>query len=176
MKYKFSKGKGFTIMEVLIVVFIVEMGLIGVLSLIIQNIQAQYVNRNTLIASQLAQEGIELVRNIRDNNWKNELSWKYGAGTGTNSDIIQDSAYSIDYLGILNTVDVDDPKAKLYIDGNGYYRHYENPGLATPSVFSRLINISNETDDSIGVSCLVQWKEKTKTKQYMADTILYNWR
>ena len=59
----------FTLLEVIVVLAIVSLSLLGTLSLIIQNIQVQGLNRKSLVAYQLAQEGLELIRNTRDANW-----------------------------------------------------------------------------------------------------------
>jgi type II secretory pathway pseudopilin PulG len=71
MKFKFTKikkARGFSILEIVIVIYIITMALIGVMSLTMQNIKAQTIDKNNLIASELAQEGIEIVRSARDNN------------------------------------------------------------------------------------------------------------
>lgn len=162
MKY-FANKKGFTLLELIVCVFIISLGLIGVLSLVIQNVQAQYINKNSLIASQLAQEGLELTRNIRDNNWLTAgANWDDGLAAGT---------YKVDYSnGISSASGINE--AKLYINANGFYDHI-NTGTA--SGFNRLITVSDSTD-SITITCLVEWYERGFTHRYSAQTILYNWR
>ena len=59
-------NKGFTILEAAIALGIVVMGLFGVVALLTQNLQTQSINRDSIVASLLAQEGLELVRNARD--------------------------------------------------------------------------------------------------------------
>lgn len=65
-KHKFKKG--FSIGEVLVSVFIIVVGIVAVVGLIANSIKHSADSRNQLIAGQLAQEGVELVRNIKDNN------------------------------------------------------------------------------------------------------------
>ena len=157
-----KKNKGFTIPEVLVAMFVISMGLVGVSSLMIQNYQSQYTNKNTLIASQLAQEGLELVRWRRDTNWSGP-NWKSGIGNGN---------YIIDYSSNIASVD-SIADARLYINNNGFYSH---DVTSTQSIFFRLITISDETEDSIKVSCKVEWENRGKKQSYMADTILYDWK
>ena len=139
---------GFTILEVVVALGIVTMGLLGVSSLVIQNLQVQSINKNYLVASMLAQEGLELVRNVRDKNWLTSANdWKLGAGAGTDTDIVQsvnNNNYIIDYDAIIdgNVNDIDDNGAKLYLDGNNLYNH----GVGTQTQFSRLIRVIDNTE------------------------------
>jgi Tfp pilus assembly protein PilV len=64
-KYK----KGETILEVLIALVVITIGAATATSLIITAIKANLFNKDSLVAINLAQEGIEYMRNIRDTNW-----------------------------------------------------------------------------------------------------------
>jgi len=170
-------SSGFTIMEMVVVIFVISFGLLGVISLVTQNVQVGYINKNMIIASQLCQESLEMVRNIRDDNWLGSDDWKTGSTSNPNTDWIQDGVYSLDYTGnITNTSDINDPNAKLYIDGNNLYRHLSIPGTATTTAFSRTVEIKTETDASSTVECVVQWKTGSNTHRFTAQTVFYNWR
>ncbi|MEK7097409.1 MAG: type II secretion system protein [Patescibacteria group bacterium] len=161
---KINRQSGFTLLEVIVVIFIVSLGLLGVLSLTTQNIRVQYINKNNLIASQLAQEGLELARNIRDTNWLIPGNdWNQGLADGT---------YKIDYVnGIQPAIGLDD--AKLYINGSGLYQHTP----LSDTNFSRLITVTNSASiASSTIRCEVQWKERNNTYKYIAETELYDWR
>ena len=163
--------RGFSLLEMIIVIFIVTAGLIGILSLVSQNIIVANINKNTLIASQLAQEGLELVRNVRDGNWLDGADWKLGAGGfGSDSDIVQDGDYAIDYTGIISAAGINDMNAALKINGN-FYEH--GAGADTP--FNRLIQV-NDNGNYIEVECVVQWRDRGQLYDYTASTVLYDWR
>jgi prepilin-type N-terminal cleavage/methylation domain-containing protein len=172
-----NTSRGFTIMEMVVVIFIISFGLLGVVSLVTQNVQVGHINKNMIIASQLCQESLELVRNIRDNNWLGDDDWQTGSSTNSNTDWIQDGLYSIDYTGtITNTANINDPGAKLYIDGNNLYRHFVVPGLATTTAFSRTIEIKSQTIASTTLECSVNWMIGNNVHRFTAQTVLYNWR
>ncbi len=59
---------GFSIGEVLLASFVLTTGLLSVAALISSSYQQSLLGRNAIIATELAQEGVELVRNVRDNN------------------------------------------------------------------------------------------------------------
>lgn len=162
--------KGFGIAEVLVSISILIFGLVGVLSLANQNIRAQRINRNSMIASHLAQEGIELVRNTRDTNWLAGNDWKLGDGVNPDTDIFQDGTYSIDYTGdIFNVEDIFDPLTILKLDPNKFYQH----STGDDSMFSRIVTVV-DNDESINISVAVSWNDSGNN--YTIDTILYNWR
>jgi prepilin-type N-terminal cleavage/methylation domain-containing protein len=176
-KFKIQNSKfqsGFTLLEIIAVVFIITLGLLGIMSLVNQNVQVGYVNQNRIVASQLCQEGLELARNVRDNNWLLGDDWKNG--TSSASDIIQDGTYAIDYTGITDVTDINSFWPNFYIDRNIYYRHIASPGAATTTAYSRVLNVKTETDASTTLECVVQWKTGRNTLQFTAQTILYNWR
>jgi prepilin-type N-terminal cleavage/methylation domain-containing protein len=61
--------KGFSFIEVMLSVFLLSMGMVAAIILLGKGLRESIDSRNQLIASLLAQEGVELVRNIRDKNW-----------------------------------------------------------------------------------------------------------
>ncbi len=160
-------GSGFSIVEVVIALGIVTVALLGIVSLVVQNIQVKGMNKNYLLASALAQEGLELVRNMRDSNWLTPWNdWK--------QDIVQDGTYIIDYRGRSSIDDGPDDitalGAKLYMNG-GYYTHQ---AAGTDAHFSRLITIA-DNGDYLSASSTVMWLDRG-THTYTAETYFYNWR
>jgi len=164
------KNLGFSILEIVVASGLVTVGLIGLASLVIYNIQAFSINRDNLIAAQLAKEGIELVRNIRDTNWRDSTkTWK--------EDIVSDGTYTIYYDNPRSTINssansVDDAAARLYINVNGFYQH----GSGTPTQFFRLISITEDTNDYITVLAHVRWSNRGQIHNYQVSTRLYDWR
>lgn len=162
-------------MEVVIAIMIITMGMVGVLSLVIQNVKAQYINKNVLMATGLAQEGLELVRNIRDLNWLT-------IGNAWKDNIVGDGTYTIDYGGAINyrSLDsikmainsIDEAGASLYVDSNGFYTHTVT---ATATNFYRLITVI-DNGDYLDVKCAIRWKDGTQDHNYTAETYLYDWR
>ena len=66
--FSHSKGKGFTLLEVMVAMMVIVVGLLASLFLIAFTISSGAADKDRIIAIQLAQEGIELIRNIRDDN------------------------------------------------------------------------------------------------------------
>ncbi|MDA9129455.1 prepilin-type N-terminal cleavage/methylation domain-containing protein [Candidatus Gracilibacteria bacterium] len=70
-----AKYSGFSIIEVLIGIFIFSLGLISIYAILVSSLSVNERNKNSIIASNLAREQIELLRNIRDTNYKKPQVW-----------------------------------------------------------------------------------------------------
>jgi Tfp pilus assembly protein PilV len=69
MSYKTrTKLSGFSLGEVVLAGFVLTVGLLSISALITKSLQNSFENRDAITAILLAQEGVELVRNVRDNN------------------------------------------------------------------------------------------------------------
>src|SRR4030043_1079800 len=63
-----KKNAGFTVLEVIIAIFVISIGVLAVVRVMPSIISGSSLNNDRLTAAYLAQEGIEIVRNIRDSN------------------------------------------------------------------------------------------------------------
>lgn len=164
---------GFSLIEIAVVLFIISVGLVGILALITQNIQTESVNRNRLIASQLAQEGLALTKNIRGDNWLAGDHWSKGIEDADCSNCPDfEISFVIDHKGNKKMVsDIDE--ARLQTDGDGYYVHDDT---YSDSRFKRMVTITSSSTASSSVSTKVKWTERDQVHTYVADTVLYNWR
>lgn len=68
-KRKYCRLKGFSIGEVLLAAFVLTSGLMATSALLATSLRNSFETRDAIIATQLSQEGIELVRNVRDNDF-----------------------------------------------------------------------------------------------------------
>ncbi|MFA6171139.1 MAG: hypothetical protein WCW77_05770 [Patescibacteria group bacterium] len=164
-------ASGFSILEVVIAIFIITMGLVGILSLVELNLKANYINKNNLIASMLAQEGLELVRNKRDYNFKNGLAFDANIAAGT---------YAIDPENMTAvTGGISDPAARLKYNTAGYFCHGNWSGGLTcngaNSPFSRLLTIT-KTGGYLNVRCQVRYSKGNSNYEYAVQNQLYDWK
>ena len=61
-------AKGFSLGEVMLATFLVGVSLTVIAKLMVDSISGSIESRHNIVAANLAQEGVEVVRNIRDNN------------------------------------------------------------------------------------------------------------
>ncbi len=151
--------KGFTLAELLITIFVFTVGILGIY-LVVQNSYAT-INyaRNRLIAIYLAQEGIEIVRNIRDTNWLEEANWDEGLPQGTNFGVQYNRNFLLANYGNI----------PLKIDNNGFYNY--DTGQTTE--FKRKINITKLDDHTLNITVEVEWSDKFSP--IIIQERLYDW-
>lgn len=148
---------GYTLIEVIISIAVFTIGIMGVLGLSTSNYyDARHItDRN--VATNLAREGIELIRNVRDSNWlkidsnltcaANPCTWDYGID-GTEDYVFIDYEDSVstpvssacvgDPVDCVGTY----PETRLYINGDNYYYHdTAAPPTGTASKFFRAIRL-----------------------------------
>jgi Tfp pilus assembly protein PilV len=99
--------QAFSIIEVLIGIFVFSLGLISIYALLASSLSVSDYNRNSIIASNLAREQIELFRNIRDTNYKKLQVWNQLDPDSLNySDVfLSDNYYTLE--NNINTGNID---------------------------------------------------------------------
>ena len=112
-----------------------------------------------LTASYLAQEGIEIVRNIRDNNYIQNRNWNTGLNSGN-------------YQAQYNSLNLDNyTNNNLKIDSSGLYNY--NNGEITR--YNRMISIDKISNNEIRVTSIVNWKNRGIDFEIQVEDHLYNW-
>lgn len=159
--------RGFTLLEVLIAVSVLTIGAIGMFAVVAQNIAFSSVVSNRLVAAYLAQEGVEIVRNIRDTNF---LQIRRGVGTNWRA--------GLDGCSGGCEADYDDtvlaPAASLrFLRKSGVLYSYD---VGNDMIFKRKITI---TPDGLTTKMLVEvevsWQERGASYKVLAATELYDW-
>ena len=156
MKNKNKTKKGFSIAEAMLSIFILVVGLTATVTLLSSSIKNSINSRDEIIASQLAQEGAEIIINLRDNNILNSQG-EY--------ERIPDS--SIEFCVDRTDDTQGDPTFrqeasqcgdyKLYSNNTDDIGYYHNSSL-TPTKFLRKIRV-DDTDELDGkvIKVFVSW-------------------
>ncbi|MHA1481959.1 MAG: type IV pilus modification PilV family protein [Candidatus Heimdallarchaeaceae archaeon] len=159
------KNKGFSLIEVITAIFILTVGVGGAFSLIYQTLSAVYIVRSELMASFLAQEGVEVVKNLRDNAWlesraATSTSWLTHLGSGD---------YRLDYL----TQDLNTTYGGTYmkIDSNGFIGYSGD----TTTNFTRKVSLTNVSTTTVGVVVTVEWQTGGRPHSLEVRENITNW-
>lgn len=154
-------NSGFTLIETLVATGIIVVGLVSALTLI--NTSLFYVSNinDRLIAANLSAEGIELVRNIRDNNWLQDKDWNNGLADG-DYQVAYDSTLPSSYIGNF-----------LLLDSNTGLYNYSS---GDPTYYLRKISISNLSIFEIRVISTVTWQRRGVAYTSSAEDHFFNWK
>lgn len=165
-----EKEKSFTLIELIISIFILSIAIVGIFSAfsIMTILTSDTTDR--LTATYLAQEGMEIIRNMRDTNWLNmdtciaddispcPYTWVDGLTDCNNG------GCEVDYTTTGPGYDSIKPYTGDYlnIDTNGFYGY----AYGTRTKFERKIiimpitDVDNKSDHIIKVIAQVSWDEK----------------
>jgi len=186
---------GFTLVETLVAISVFSLSIVGLMSVLANGISDMNYAKNKMVASYLAQEGIEYVRNVRD------TYVLYGTDGSEWSDFLNELTpckdslvngchinYSFEKLDIsfLATNDVfqqcflsgtnGDPCFLYYHDSTGKYDHQ---ALGSYSGFRRVITYSidaGKNGDEIIVNSSVTWSKASKTYTVQTSASLLKWK
>lgn len=154
---------GFTLIETMISVLIFGLVLSAVSGLLNSNLSGAVLIKNNFVASSLIQEGMEVVRSIRDNEWHNSQAF------GTS---ITDGVYNVQWNSI--SLMAYDPSRYLKKDDSTGLFSYDSGGV---TIFKRSVTITTvapNVEKKIVVD--VFWSERGRNKTISAEEHLFNWR
>jgi len=198
---KLLNNKGQSLVELIVAIAVIEIGIFSVWSLFLINFNAEREAEMRIVGVNLAREGVEVIKNIRDSNWlkSNNNTLKDAADPSSIwpwDDSLAAGAVSVNFdspapLG----ADFD----ALYIDSYGYY---SNVALGQLSPYKRKVTLNNiccadadgnfrcdNTDYSIipapgacplkiGVNIVsdVTWQISGNSRHAVVEDNIYNWK
>lgn len=153
--------QGFTLIETVVAIFLLTVGVAGSFALMQRVSFSASFSASQLVASYLAQEGIEIIRNIRDTNYLQDISWDSGINGVAD--------FRLDY----RSDEFPDATCGAYLRHDGDF--YVCSGDSS-SKFQRQIIIEKPAPDKMVISVQVSWSERGIAQQVSSATELYNWR
>ncbi len=152
--------KGFGLLEVIVAILIVSVGVVGILTLASMSLRGASVSKMRLIASGLAQEGIEMVRDMRRSNmeWDNWYA------------LVSDGDYRVQYDST-NLMSFSETPLKLDTN-NGLYQYTSGDN----TLFYRKITLETISADEVKVVVEVKWPVKGDWYYLTAEDKLWNWK
>lgn len=157
---KSNKQNGFTLIEALIALVILSIGISPALILSSNLSATASVAKNNLIAANLAQEGVEVVRSLRDTNWFNGVAYNTGLADG-----IYRIEWDSDSLIPLGT----DPPLKV---NNGLY----NYSAGQDTIFKRTLTLTSINAADLRIISDITWTERGRIKNIKVESHLFDWK
>ncbi|MEK7125069.1 MAG: prepilin-type N-terminal cleavage/methylation domain-containing protein [Patescibacteria group bacterium] len=154
--------KGFTLVEVLTALFVLTVGIVPIVAVGFSARRIAVSVEHNLVAAMLAQEGVEVVRAIRDTNWIASAPFDAGLADGE-YEVVWNSTATMPYAGRF-----------FSISPVGIYSY----GAGTTTKFQRKISLNKGSaiDRSLKVTSTVFWNEHQSSKSVAIEDHLFNWR
>ncbi len=172
-----STSPGFTLLEMLFAVIIFSFALISLMGIASKGVIATATARDQLTAEYLAEEGLEVGRNMRDSNFLNYLS---------------NTTWLNEIEGCTKTLPCDvtfstPPKLTnvtqgtiLYKSDSGVYRRIDDNGTGEPTTFWREVYLDDTEpgmpNNQKKMVATVHWKQKAFDRTFTVQTYLSDWQ
>lgn len=183
--------KSFTLVETLLAVALLSLAIIAPLGIASRGLTAATTGKDRLVATALAREAVEYVRNVRDTNRLVGDEWLDKIATGANNARCdQSDGCVIDTLGLnsgsgnknlVRAMTTSFDNTVLRIDSaTGLVSFTSNSGIGadnwTPTQFKRYVNVETVTSGrEARVTATVSWKTMFSTKKVVITEQLTNW-
>lgn len=168
-------NKGFTIIETLVAIAVLMIGVAGPLAVASKGLSSALNARDQMIASFLAQESMEVIKNSKFNHYD-------GTPLGWLTDFTLSGTHCDGLGAFCDASAIDSPQIKtcpdakgcpLFVNANGDYSHLAG---GSPSLFSRLFYIPNLNlpNDDVRAVVKVLWNEGSVSNEVDLSSELTN--
>lgn len=163
---KYQYNKGFSLLETTVAITILVFAIIGPMALSSRSIRSASVAKNTILASNLAQEGIELVKNIRLNNRIENKQWMQGLSTCGSANGCRVDAKDLDVGACSSNC------AFLRFDDSLGLYNYDS---GQDTIFRRIIKTLDINSNEIKISSSVKWSDNFGNHDFTLSSSILNW-
>jgi len=178
-------NKGFTLVELLITITVILVGLVGTFTAVQQGITTIDYARSRLTASLLAQEGVEIVKNIRDTNLLEgrsvSIDWHEGLDPEDYTPGATSKVYEVEYEDIedlassFTTLGCDpcifDDLRFLTQDNNGFYGY----SGATVTRYKRMVRMEKIAENHLRLTITVYWRTRNGNRDFVLIQEMFAW-
>ena len=160
-----KNNSGFTLVEALVSLTVLTVGLVAGYAAAVSSAGLASSIRNNVIAANLAQEGVEVIRAIRDTNWFSGVEFDVGLAPGE---------YEVTYRSAPALSSYKD--RYMYIKTGGVYQ-YNLVGVedGQKTLFKRKVTISKPSDVELKVVTEVTWSFRGRDRSVSLESHLFNW-
>lgn len=170
-----KRSTGFSLVETLVAVGILAVAVIGALSAASSGISLSTLSKDQTIAFYLAQEGVEQVRNIRDENALNGRVWLYGIAENSNDPCYFGETCYVDVINapFLNRCDSGGCPTLREDPDTGFYGY----NLLWPETnFKRTVELTSINSHEISILVTVEWSKGVINKQFRVRENILDWQ
>ncbi len=158
---------GFTLIETLVAISVLLVSLAGPLSIASQSLQSAFYARDQITAFYLAQEAVEYVRAVRDQNYLVGSGWLNGLSECVGLDC------AIDFPNFSHQSCSGQCPTVLIGETTGFF----NLVAGIPSIYTRTLRVDPSTlnPDEVTVSVTVSWQSGRLERSFEVREQLFDW-
>lgn len=173
---KKSKTGGFTIIESLVAIAILVVAVIGATSAVQTGISSYIFSKDQITAFYLAQEGLEQLRNIRDENHLKDQNWLAGIAQNSSDPCYFGGACTVSPVETSLTIHCSAVGSCPYLredSGTGFFGYDSSWPLTK---FKREIVLSSVNANEISAKVTVTWSKGLVNRTFEAKENILNWQ
>lgn len=170
-----TTSNGFTLVELLIAISVISVGIAGAFIATQQSISVIDYANSRFTAALLAQEGVEIIKNIRDTNLLQHTQWDDGFSTDGDYEVKYTDTHSVtpSLANVFCSPNCFNDLAFLKKTDNGFYNYN---ALNPDTKFKRKINITTISPDKLELEITVYWrKRRGGYSELILKQHIYNW-
>lgn len=176
---KLSAVRGFTLIETLVAISILMIAVTSPLTIAQKGLSSAFYAKDQVIASYLAQDAIEYLRNLSDQNVESGVlgGWLDRIKGSTKCDILCTVDTKEDSISACTDMDSDGicDDRPLYNNSDGVYTQTVTGNKKTS--FTRSVKVEETvTDQEALITVKMSWTDKGKSRDFTVNTRIFNWR
>lgn len=171
--------KGFTLVETLVAIFIITTAIAGAMAATQRSLQTSFYSRDQVVTFFLAEEAMEVVRNIRDTNFRlNKSNWLESIPVPSTNG--QSSTVCVDWVSETQGHTVypcSNFVLRYSTNRGGEYGHLLTGPNTVATNISREITLTRVSSDQVLVEVEMRWKTGSQQERsYQFHKTLLNWK
>ncbi len=169
-------NKGFTIIESLVAIAILVTAVIGATSAVQSGISSYIFSKDQITAFYLAQESLEQLRNLRDENHLTSNNWLYGIAQSSSDPCYFGSACIVDTVLTSQPTRCSAIGSCPVVRQDPTYGFYGYNAGWTATKFTREIVLTSVNANEISVKVSVSWSKGLINRSFVARENILNWQ
>lgn len=169
------KTKGFTIIESLVAISILATVVIGTMSAVQSSLSSSIFSKEQIVAFYLAQEAIEQIRNLRDENRLNGRDWLTGLAANSSDPCYFGNSCMVSPVFNTAPTRCSGPGACPLLRQNVADSFYGYISTWNQTNYRRDISLTSISAQEVSLVVTVSWSKGLVNREFKARENLLNW-